>query len=97
MASFVASIIVCTYNRADSLRETLRAIAHCAVPADSPTELLVIDNRSTDHTRQVVEEAVVPQMTVRYLFEPASGQCRARNLGLREARAFIEAPAIGQQ
>ena len=89
MASFVVSIIVCTYNRADSLRETLRAIAGCAVPADVSTELLVIDNRSTDHTRQVVEEATLPQMTVRYLFEPVVGQCQSRNRGLREARGEV--------
>ena len=89
MASFVASIIICTHNRAESLRETLRAMSTCEIPADHPTELLVVDNGSTDHTRQVVEEAVVPWMTVRYLREPAVGQCRARNLGLLEARGEI--------
>ena len=85
MSSFVASIIICTHNRADSLRETLRAMARCAVPPEAPTELLIVDNGSTDGTRAVVDEAEVPRMTVRYLFEPAVGQCHARNLGLREA------------
>ncbi len=89
MGSFVASIIICTHNRADSLRETLRAMARCTIPADHPTELLVIDKGSTDHARQVVEEAAVPQMTVRYLFEPTAGKCHALNQGLREARGEV--------
>ncbi len=89
MSSFAASIIICTHNRANSLRETLLAMARCAVAADCPTELLVVDNGSTDGTRNVVEEARVPRMTVRYLFEPAVGQCHARNLGLREARGEV--------
>lgn len=85
----VASIIICTLNRADSLRETLRSLSRCAVPPETPAEVLVVDNGSTDHTRRVVEETPVPNMTVRYLFEPTVGQCYARNLGLREAQGEI--------
>ena len=89
MSNVVASIIICTRDRADSLRETLQALARCAAPPDLPTELLVIDNGSHDHTRKVVEEAELPQMALRYVSETAAGQCHARNRGLREARGEI--------
>jgi glycosyltransferase involved in cell wall biosynthesis len=59
----VVSIIICTRNRADSLRETLASIGRCDVPADLPAELLVIDNGSTDHAREVAEAGGLKQGT----------------------------------
>jgi glucosyl-dolichyl phosphate glucuronosyltransferase len=82
------SVIVPTYNRAHELRETIRSLAGLVV--DGPWELLVVDNRSTDHTRAVVEEA---QRTfpgeVRYLYEPEQGRYAALNTGIRAARGAI--------
>ena len=89
MSNVVASIIICTRDRADSLRETLASLAGCVAPPDLPTELLVVDNGSRDHTRQVVEAAPVHQVALRYVFEPMAGQCHARNRGLHEARGEI--------
>jgi glycosyltransferase involved in cell wall biosynthesis len=78
------SIIICTRNRADSLRETLASIASCDVDHET-VELLVVDNGSSDHTRQIVEFAVMPKMALRYLHEPRTGLCFARNTGLAAA------------
>lgn len=79
------SVIVCTYNRADSLRHTLTALGAQVVPPDWPWELVVVDNNSTDHTRTVVERGGqnVPQL--RYVFEPQQGLSHARNAGIRAA------------
>jgi glucosyl-dolichyl phosphate glucuronosyltransferase len=60
-------------------------MGRCAAPADIPGEILVIDNGSTDHTRQVVEAANLPNLRVRYVFEGRPGQCHARNRGLAES------------
>ncbi len=49
-----ASIILVTVNRADELRRTLESLA--SVRPVGRTELLVIDNNSTDHTKRVVDE-----------------------------------------
>ena len=78
------SIIIPTYNRADELRETIRSIAKLTVEGD--WELLVVDNRSTDHTRAVVEEqsASFPA-PLHYLFEPEQGRYAALNTGIRAA------------
>jgi len=80
-----ASIIVCTYNRAESLKDTLNALAALEARADLEWEVLVVDNNSRDHTRQVVEAAQQNWPRLRYLFEPAQGLSHARNRGISES------------
>ena len=82
------SIIIPTYNRADELRETIRSIAKLAVDGD--WELLVVDNKSPDHTRTVVdEERVSFPAPLHYLFEPEQGRYAALNTGIRAAKGKI--------
>lgn len=83
------SIILCTYNRADHLRETLLSLAQVDVPENLPTELLVIDNASTDHTKQVVESCGINKMEVRYIYEPQKGKSNAYNTALSCGRGSI--------
>jgi glycosyltransferase involved in cell wall biosynthesis len=84
-----ASIIVCTYNRAESLRDTLRALQAQQVDARRSWEVLVVDNNSKDHTRQVVEEAQRQWPRLRYEFETAQGLSHARNHGIAAARGEV--------
>src|SRR6187549_3687177 len=82
------SIIIPTYNRADELRETIRSIARLDVTAD--WELLVIDNKSTDHTRAVVEEEAASfPAALRYVYEAEQGRYAAINTGIRAATGTI--------
>ncbi len=83
------SVIICTRNRAADLRSTLKALAAVYVPDDLPCELLIVDNGSTDDTRQVARACHLPALQVRYLHEPQPGQARARNTGLAEARGEV--------
>ena len=84
------SIIIPTYNRADELRETIRSIAKLEVDAD--WELVVIDNKSTDHTKTVVDaETTSFPAPLRYVFEPEQGRYAAINTGIRAARGEIVA------
>jgi glycosyltransferase involved in cell wall biosynthesis len=89
MKTRTASIIICTRDRAASLRETLNSLAAVTVPADVECELLVVDNGSRDDTARVVRDATAGDMALRYLLEPTPGQAFARNLGLREARGDV--------
>jgi glycosyltransferase involved in cell wall biosynthesis len=50
--------------------------------------VLVVDNNSGDHTREVVE-GFRGRLPIRYLFEPRQGKTRALNLALREARGEL--------
>lgn len=80
-----ASIVVCTYNRADSLQETLEALGRLEVPSGLEHEIIVVDNNSRDHTRQVVETIQARLPFVRYEFEGQQGLSHARNRGIQSA------------
>ena len=82
------SVIVCTYNRAQSLKNTLDALAMQEVRDGVSIELVVVDNSSTDDTRQVVMAAAqASRWPVRYLFEGRLGKSHALNHGILEAQA----------
>jgi glycosyltransferase involved in cell wall biosynthesis len=83
------SIIICTRNRAESLRQTLESVGKVSVPEGWNAELLVVDNGSTDHTNAVVNAARSSNVKVRHVNEPLPGLSNARNAGLREARGEI--------
>jgi glycosyltransferase involved in cell wall biosynthesis len=50
------SIIIPTFNRSDALSRTLESVAQLDFPAED-FELLVVNNGSTDRTRQAFEAA----------------------------------------
>ena len=83
------SIVICTRNRAQSLRSTLDVISRVVIPERLNVELIVADNGSTDETRQVVEQARIPGVGVRYLREGAPGKSRAYNTAISAAGGRI--------
>jgi glycosyltransferase involved in cell wall biosynthesis len=85
-----ASIVVSTRNRSRYLREALASVAAQGVPADA-YEVIVVDNGSSDDTAAVVRAAAAERPNVRYVAEPEPGAARARNAGLRAARAPVVA------
>jgi glycosyltransferase involved in cell wall biosynthesis len=81
-----ASVVVCTYNRCDSLADTLASLRDLIVPDGLQWEIVVVDNNSKDRTRQVVEQfAAVSPTKTSYLFEPTQGLSYARNRAVNEA------------
>lgn len=84
-----ASIVVCTYNRAESLRDTLRALQALQAAPGRTCEVIVVDNNSRDHTRAVVEEVQRTWPLLRYEFEGAQGLSHARNHGIASARGEV--------
>ena len=82
------SIVIPTYNRASELRQTLASLAKLKV--SGTWEVIVVDNNSSDDTRQVVQEAVVTfPATLRYLFEANVGRSSALNSGIKAANGRI--------
>ena len=80
------SVIICTYNRCESLRDTLRALQGQALDEGESLEIIVVDNNSHDQTKAVVQDAVHDaRWPVRYVFEAHQGVNYARNRGIREA------------
>ena len=84
------SVLICTYNRARLLRETLRALLAVTPPKDFQVEIIVVDNNSTDNTPLVIAEAArVSPMPVIGLRETAQGKSFALNRGLEAATGDI--------
>jgi glycosyltransferase involved in cell wall biosynthesis len=80
------SAVVCTRDRADSLRSTLAAFERQTLP-ERHFELIVVDNGSSDGTAELYESFGRRNRNFRYLHEDRMGLSIARNLGLREAKA----------
>ncbi len=84
------SIIICTYNRSESIHGTLRALQKQILPDGTAAEILVVDNNSSDRTKEVVaqfsEKSVLP---LRYIFEEQQGISFARNRGILEAQGDV--------
>lgn len=84
-----ASIIVCTYNRAESLRDTLRALKAQQTDTGRDWEVIVVDNNSKDGTRQVISEFQRGWPLLRYEFQGEQGLSYARNHGIGAAHGNI--------
>lgn len=79
------TVVICTRNRADQLAGVLDSLALQTAPANVAWELCLVDNGSTDHTRQVVE-SYSARIRIRYVREDTPGLSNARNRGVEEAR-----------
>jgi glycosyltransferase involved in cell wall biosynthesis len=86
----IISIILCTYNRGESLSKALQSLAASELPDSVEWEVVVVDNNSTDETRAVTEEFCRKYPThFRYVFGPRRGKSHALNLGIQEARGDV--------
>jgi glycosyltransferase involved in cell wall biosynthesis len=80
------AIIICTYNNADLLGETLRHIAAQQLRTPEDLAVLVVANNCTDNTVELVEEfrraGNIPHLRV--VNELQQGQAHARQRGVEE-------------
>jgi glucosyl-dolichyl phosphate glucuronosyltransferase len=84
------TVILCTHNRCDSLARTLDSLAHSELPPPVVWEVLVVDNNSSDRTRQVVEKFCQWHPgRFRYCFEPQQGKSFALNAGVWKAQGDV--------
>jgi glycosyltransferase involved in cell wall biosynthesis len=84
------SLIITTYNRAQEIETTMEMVLAQRFDA-SQWECIIVDNNSTDDTRQRVEKIVGEhkELNLRYVFEPQQGLSYARNRGIAESRGEI--------
>jgi glycosyltransferase involved in cell wall biosynthesis len=92
MQTVKITVILCTYNRCQSLAKTLESLAASTVPDLVEWEALVLDNNSNDQTCRVVEDFCRQYPgRFRYIFEPHPGKSFALNTGVREAHGDVVA------
>ena len=78
------TVAVCTWNRCESLRRTLKQMTMLVVPDEVSWELLVINNNSSDRTEDVAR-SFASSLPIRHIFEPRPGLSNARNRAVSEA------------
>ena len=83
------SIVVCTFNGADKLPETIRHIAGQKVPANIPWEFIIVDNASKDNTQDVARREWSKydcKAEFKIVVEPNPGLSYARSKGFASAK-----------
>ncbi len=75
------SVIIPTYNRASLLRKAIQSLV---VQTSNDWELLVIDDGSTDNTRDVVNS--FDDSKIHYFYQQHKERSTARNLGIKNAK-----------
>ena len=72
------SVIIPAYNRASLLKEAVESVLQQSF---SDFELIVVDDGSTDATRELIKD----YPAVRYIYQPNKGVSSARNQGIKQA------------
>lgn len=80
------SAIICTHNRDTYLGAAIDSLLAQDFPGSF--EIVVVDNASSDRTREVVE-ARLTNPNLKYVYEPVTGLSVARNTGATTASAEI--------
>lgn len=82
------SLCVCTRNRADGLGALLESVAR---QSQLPAEVVIVDNGSTDHTRDVVQSFMTRLHGVpfRYVVDHSRTMGRLRNRAVHESAGDI--------
>lgn len=84
----MVSVIIPTHDRAAVIT---RAVDSVLAQEGAELEVIVVDDGSTDDTRQVVQSRYGDDARVTYLFQEQAGVAGARNTGLARARGDLVA------
>jgi glycosyltransferase involved in cell wall biosynthesis len=80
------SALVSTYNREDTIRNTIKSMISQTVPL---TEIIVVDDGSTDRSEsidfEIVDSSTRAKTKAKYLKQGNAGESAAPNLGLTHA------------
>lgn len=83
------SIIICCYNSATRLKQTIRHLALQKVSADINWEIIVVNNASTDNTAETAkmewQNFNTPGVNFRVIDELKPGVCNARETGIQNS------------
>ncbi|MEB3210560.1 MAG: glycosyltransferase family 2 protein [Leptolyngbyaceae bacterium] len=86
MTDLLISAIICTHNRDHYLGDAIDSLL--SQQFDGEFEVIVVDNASSDRTRDVVD-ARQPHPRLNYVYEAVTGLSVARNTGAQMARGQI--------
>jgi len=75
------TVLICTWNRAEKLKKCLTSLLHLEIPAGLQWEIVVVNNRCSDHTSSVIQ-SFHDSLPIREVFEPQLGHSVSRNTGV---------------
>jgi glycosyltransferase involved in cell wall biosynthesis len=78
----LVSVVIPTYNASNFLIKAIQSVINQTY---KNWELIIVDDGSTDQTRQIVEEFQKKDSRIKYFFQNNKGQGAARNLGIKNA------------
>lgn len=87
------SVIIPTYNRADLLPRTIDSVINQTY---KDWELIIVDDKSTDNTRSVIQEYIKKDNRIKGIFleKNSGGPAHPRNIGIENAKgeyiAFLD-------
>jgi glycosyltransferase involved in cell wall biosynthesis len=79
------TIAIATFNRSSLLKRALESLGTLRLNNEYRMEIVVIDNGSTDNTREIVQSMSFNSIPVRWVFEERAGLPFARNRAVQEA------------
>jgi glucosyl-dolichyl phosphate glucuronosyltransferase len=82
------TVVICTWNRAKLLNQTLSRMIELCIPRGVTWELLVVNNNSTDNTESVLAY-YADRLPIRKVFEATPGLSNARNRAIREVQGDL--------
>lgn len=77
------SVIIPTYNRAGFIAETVDTVLQQTY---QNFEVIIVDDGSTDNTKEVIDEKYPEDSRVRYFYKPNEERGAARNFGMKQAK-----------
>ncbi len=77
------TVVICTWNRCELLRQTLDGLTKISVPPDTCWDILVVNNNCSDDTSSVVR-TFCGRLEIREVLESRPGLSHARNRALQE-------------
>jgi glycosyltransferase involved in cell wall biosynthesis len=94
----LVSVVIAVKNAAATVEASISSIQHQTL---SDWELVLVEDDSTDGSREIVEKLIGPDSRARLLVSPGLGPGGARNMGISEARgryvAILDADDIATQ
>ena len=84
---FSVSVLIPTYNEQDSIKPTVMSVLKSDY--DNITEILILDNNSTDNTTKIAKQLAKQFKKVKYILAPIQGKANALNHGIKLAKAEL--------
>ncbi|MEW6295722.1 MAG: glycosyltransferase family A protein [Candidatus Diapherotrites archaeon] len=81
------SIVIATYNNIKTLEKVISAMLNLEYP--SQYEVIVVDDGSTDNTKNIIREKYGKNKKIKLISLPHAGVCKARNAGINASKNEI--------